>query len=116
MVKKPDPAVARLIAVYQEEYFKRHGIKPIIAGGKFGKLLKLILSTYADHGGEVFVTGLLKEFIWGNDSWARTCGWTVESFYNVAQRLALKPRQTDARTADNVAAAVRATQKQIHSR
>lgn len=102
-----DPAIKRCIDRYHDGFVARHGIKPIINGGKHAALFKSMLATW----GEPAVVGVIDEFVAGNDQWAVRCGWTVEALYNVAQRMLTRAQQVDSRQDSNRDAAQRATQR-----
>jgi hypothetical protein len=74
-------AVPRLISQYCSQFKQRHGIKPLVNGGKDGWLLKRMVATW----GEDVVSTLLTEFIASDNRWAQQRGWTIATFFEVAQ-------------------------------
>ena len=106
-VPKPKGPTQQVIDLYHDLYLKRHGIKPVISGGKDGKLIKTMIDTW----GLDVVLGLVERFVESNDSWAVRRGWTIAALYDCAPRILTKPSHVEERTANNLAAVRRVTRR-----
>jgi len=107
-----NPAVARCIDHYDAEFQRRHGFKPDRRGyGRFGKDLRDLLETWTEQN----VLDMMEDFFYDNDPRVLRGNWSTADFANLAQYLRIKRTSgapiLDARTANNLDAARRATQR-----
>lgn len=107
--KKPMPPVTQIFDAHTRLYVQKTGVQPLVKyTGQDARQMK----TLVDSVGVDRVLELLVQFFSGVDPWALRSGWTIGAFYTVAQRLhAQRGRVIDQRTAENMDAAMRATQR-----
>lgn len=111
----PNPAIKRCIDLFHDTCMARHGIKPLINGGKDGAHMKQMLATW----GEPTVRALIREFFHTTDPRVLRSDYTIGALYGLAQHLLLRLNgraAPDTRTAENLDAATRAMQPRTAAR
>lgn len=100
----------RLIDAYHDAYLAKFGIKPVIVGGKDGTQAKRLAATVDGGAGEV--VRLLGVFFRTTDPRVQRSDYSFGAFASLVPHLRLIGLKiADERTASNVDAATRATQR-----
>lgn len=104
-----DPAVKRCIDAFHDACVRRFGFKPDPRQyGRLGRDLKPLLATW----GEADMLSLIDEFFTTSEPRITRSDYSVAAFLAVVQLLKVRRLQApDARTAENIDAAVRATRR-----
>lgn len=89
--KDDQPNGSTLIAFYHDEFLKRFGAKPLINGGKHGKMLKNLLNTYPYEDIQKYILMYLDD---KDDPFITGGGYTIEIFLTKIQKYILqKPKK-----------------------
>lgn len=109
VVSKEKAPVKKCLDAFHNAFVARFGFKPRIDGGKDGKHMKDLIATWSEQD----VLDLIAEFFSTRDARVVRSDYSVGALYNLAQHLKLRQHghYIDQRTAENVDAAVRATQQ-----
>jgi hypothetical protein len=104
--KKEKGDVARAIDAFHVAFVARHGFKPHIRGGKDGTHFKELIATW---GADVVIGELIPEFFRTTHPRVLRSDYSVGALYACAQHLRMV--NIDERTASNLDAARRATER-----
>lgn len=110
--KDSDPAVKRVIDKYYTMFRARFGFRPKISGGKDGKLVKDMVSTW----GEEDVLLLVDQFFSSRDARVLRCDYSIGALSSLAQGIMIditagRVDATSAQIEDAVSRAASAMQR-----